>query len=321
MSPVFVRLWLVLLMLPIGHQWFVHLQWAEPTSFSIPNSVSIEMHELNADGSPRQNRMCNANNQSWGCTAFCDPAVSAPGAPCSFPIRPYPYPSTTYDVLIDGWESGAHYLRDVVAQETNPEAFHERAVWAQAIASRTYAYWYARYNLNIDNTTNKQVFVPYRYASKNASYGDFRPIIDQAVSNRHYLSRDVNDDPIFAQFFDDHKRVTGDGGYPYLKPVQDPISYPPYAADTSLHWNGLNQKGASRWARGNPQYNANDPSGPPWSVAWQNPLQILTHYYTDIHVRDADANNTILTPNRRWSALEIESLPAGPVSPATSHYF
>ncbi|PKO20357.1 MAG: hypothetical protein CVU38_20540, partial [Chloroflexi bacterium HGW-Chloroflexi-1] len=70
----------------------------------------------------------------------------------------------------------------------------------------------------------------------------------------------------------------------------------------SGHGHGLSQKGTGRWARGNLSYNINTDLGA-WSVSWPNRFQILTHYYTGIHVRDAGSSNAIQTPNRRFNVL------------------
>ena len=87
---------------------------------------------------------------------------------------------------------------------------------------------------------------------------------------------------------------------------------------------GMSSKGASRWSFGHtssrgpvpsshPNYPHDDSSlGDFWSVSWQESFQILTHYYTGIHIRDANDNNTILTPAYRWNPLSIEWLGTGP---------
>ena len=38
-------------------------------------------------------------------------------------------------------------------------------------------------------------------------------------------------------------------------------------------------------------------------MRWDSPFQILTHYYTGVHIRDANGN--IVTPDNRWSPLKV----------------
>ncbi len=84
---------------------------------------------------------------------------------------------------------------------------------------------------------------------------------------------------------------------------------------------GMSSKGASRWSYGHTSSNGPAAIGHPnyphdaggygdfWSVRWQEAAQVLTHYYTGIHIRDAnDANNVVKTPVRRWAPLEIFGL-------------
>jgi hypothetical protein len=46
-----------------------------------------------------------------------------------------------------------------------------------------------------------------------------------------------------------------------------------------------------------------------WSVSWPERYQILTHYYTGIHVRDAGNANAIVTPDRRFVVLSANGGP------------
>jgi hypothetical protein len=80
------------------------------------------------------------------------------------------------------------------------------------------------------------------------------------------------------------------------------------------HGHGLSQNGAGRWARGSESYRCDPhpapcepPPDPPlqaWSVRWQDVFQTLIHYYTGIHIRDANNPATILTPAYRWVPLQ-----------------
>jgi hypothetical protein len=67
-----------------------------------------------------------------------------------------------------------------------------------------------------------------------------------------------------------------------------------------------------RWARGHECSYAgalpepgNSPGGP-WSVRWTTAEQILFHYFTRVHLRNADKDNAILSPDWRWNPLRID---------------
>ena len=66
---------------------------------------------------------------------------------------------------------------------------------------------------------------------------------------------------------------------------------------------GLSQKGANRWARGN-RCGVALP-GELWSVRWTTAEQILFHYFTRVHLRDANIGKLILSPDWRWNPLLI----------------
>jgi hypothetical protein len=96
--------------------------------------------------------------------------------------------------------------------------------------------------------------------------------------------------------------------------VADPISSHPDVPSEG-HGHGLSQGGAGRWARGSSSYRC-DPYPAPcpvppsvphfaWSVSWPERYQILTHYYTSVHVRDAANGNAIVTPTWRGAVLQV----------------
>lgn len=271
----------------------------------------------------------------WGCTAYCttgswqqhctNPAIHPPPVPkpAGQSAWVYPFTSNQVTVAIDG--SAAYdgytynrYLRDVVPQETHPEAFAAKAVTAQAIAARTYAYHRGSAG-TIDNSAGYQVYVPFRYDSMKRNYGDFRPVIEAAVQRQLYMSPDgnANRDPIDAQYFDDRPAATLSGSSPNLVAVPDPVSQSSCGSYASGNGVGFSQKGASRWALGNPQYNPNNSPCAPWSVAWRNPLQILVHYYTDVDIWDRAGYPQ--APDQRWNALQISNLPPAIVQPGSTH--
>jgi hypothetical protein len=189
---------------------------------------------------------------NWGCTAYCTDFLPSP---CSTGgTAGYPFSTATATVAIEGTAANNRYLRDVIPQETGPAAYHETAIRAQAIAARTYAYWFVLHPLSpsepdvyhINNSAAKQVFVPYKFDTLTT---DQQTIINTAMQDRYYMSRSTDDNPIFSEFFADIPLLTLDGGQPYLIPVADPISSHPDVVQDG-HGHGLSQKGASRWARG-----------------------------------------------------------------------
>ncbi len=97
-------------------------------------------------------------NTNWGCTAFCNNSTQCvSGSP-----KPYPYSSSDITIPIE-----SEYLPDVVAHEAMPGVLAAVAVEANAIAARSYTYGHIRAQSVIDNSTNKHVFVPWRFESLN----------------------------------------------------------------------------------------------------------------------------------------------------------
>ncbi|MBI3959561.1 MAG: SpoIID/LytB domain-containing protein [Chloroflexi bacterium] len=188
----------------------------------------------------------------------------------------------------------------------SPSLFEPTALRAQAIAARTYAYWHIKAGSIINNSTGFQVFVPRAYDTFNAQQ---KAIIDVAMVERHYMSVEANDLPIFSEFSADAylqtKPYPTPGAHTYMKSVPDPISYDPaipgIIATVQAHQRGMSQDGAGRWARGTSSYRPD--AGTPWPLAWDDRRQILTHYYTDIHVRDGGNTNALQTPQYRWVPL------------------
>lgn len=269
-------------------------------AYSPPSSITIWVYHLRGDGSIDPSyTLCFPGDASYGCTAISS--------------RSYPYTTNPATIPIE-----TDYLLDVVPKEVSVEAFHPTAIQAQAIAARSYAYWHIRQGSAINNSTQFQVFVPYAFealppttfpdnpsnpcASSNLN-ADQR-IVCSAVAPRHYIAYGTypnNDLPAFTEYFADIRNRTVSGGQPYLIAVDNPISSHPDIVQDG-HGHGMSQKGASRWARGNLSYNINRDLGA-WSVRWERAEQILLHYYTGVHVRDA--GGTSLTPSYRWNPLSI----------------
>jgi len=274
-------------------------------AFTPPTNITVRMYRLFSGGAST-GILCVSNDTSYGCTAFVGDSSHA-----------YPY-GTANPVTIP---IETDYLLDVVPSEISVEAFHPTAIQAQAIAARSYAYWHINQGSAINNSNQFQVFVPYAFealpsaASPNfpdnpsdpcasTNLNNDQRIICDAVAPRYYISYGTyphDDLPAFTEYFADIRNRTVSGGQPYLTAVDDPISSHPAIVQDG-HGRGMSQKGASRWARGNLSYNMNRDLGS-WSVRWERAEQILVHYYTGIHIRDA--SGTILTPEYRWVPLSI----------------
>lgn len=270
-------------------------------SFPPPTNITVRMYRLLIDGSST-GILCSPNDTSYGCTAFVGD-----------PSHAYPYGSSnpvTIPIETD-------YLLDVVPQEL-PPYYHPTALQAQAIAARSYAYWHIHQGSAINNSTQFQAFIPYKFESLQRNVTPDNPIspcashnlntdqsiVCNAVAPRHYVSYGSyphDDLPAFTEFFADAWGYTVSGSKPYLQGVEDPISTG-CDANNFGHRRGMSQEGASRWVRGN-QCSYASAGDVPWSVRWEHAEQVLTHYYTGIHIRNA--NGTRLTPQWRWAPLEV----------------
>lgn len=274
--------------------------------FTPPSQITVQMYRLEPTGVIYQpEELCSSGNTNYGCTAFVGDYN-----------HPYPYGSANpATVLIE-----TDYLLDVVPREMGPAQYHSTALEAQAIAARSYAYWHIQHGSDINNSTDFQVFVPYYFEYMSGIFPDnpenpcastnlheYQEIVCNAVASRYYISYG-DDSPAFTEYFADrlYRTVSGDPSHPYLQGVENPISID-CDADDDGHGRGMSQEGASRWARGNLCANINNP-GEEWSVRWDDYRQILVHYYTGIHIRDA-ADGSYVTPNLRWNMLE-HNIPA-----------
>jgi len=182
-------------------------------------------------------------------------------------------------------------------------------VKAQAIAARTYVYF--RHGLTINNSTQYQVFVPYYFDTLTSAQ---QQRVDEAVSDVWYMTLPNSTDPIDALYGADNGATTLQGSTSYLKSVPDPISAA-YGSPNGTLNGGMSSRGASRWGFGHtssrgPDYETSpnyphdsNGDGDFWSVRYDWARQILTHYYTGIHIRDA--SGTILTPAYRWVPLSV----------------
>ena len=295
--------------------------------FQPPDNVTVIMYQLNSDGSILKGEdtnepiPCIKGNASYGCTSDSS--------------KPYPFASSTITISIDGSNGPDNnvyvypYLWDVTPQELDMNGSQGNkplaAVKAQMIAARTYIYQRLTY---IDqygtpnNSTQFHVFLPYRYQALTLPQ---RVRVQAAALERLYLSEANSTYPLEALYGTDNPAATVAGNRPYLQSVPDPISAA-YGTLNGTGNGGVSSKGISRWAFGHtssrgpvavgqPNYPHDDGgNGDFWPVRLDDAAQLLTHYYTGIHLRDAGNGNAVKTPAYRWAPLRIDA----PVSTCTN---
>jgi hypothetical protein len=318
---------ILLLAFRIGSRPFNSSLAATPADFNPPSQITLEMFALTGNGAkdpsydPPECAQTAETSLAYGCT-FYDGSYeeSSPGLGDGLE-KVYPF-GETYTITI-GYESHSvagepgvefGYIHNVISQEMT-EGSPLTAYTAQAIAARTYAYTQTLGGqVAINNTgSSYQVYIPYRYDGLGEGLGDAikiqrRTLVDEAVTTAGplYITYLETSPPIKAHFGMDNCTYTEEGAYPYLVSIYDPISAKPDPCDNSdssngTGYGGMGSMGAARWAYGNlsPYGISND-----WSVQWRAVEQILTHYYTQIHIRNAAGER--LTPEYRWVPLQID---------------
>lgn len=253
---------------------------------------------------------------TYGCTAIAEGPNRTP---------PYPFASSTITISIDGIDGPDNdvypyaYLWDLVTTELgvhlkghdslpNSGYVPHAAIEAQAIAARTYTYHWSFYVGTINNSPQFHAYLPYSYEAllDESQKEDVRI----GVQRRLYMTESNTSYPLDAQYGADSPSRTVEGtptlvsDTNYLRSVEEPIS----ALEGTLNGNGigLSSNGAKRWSYGHQfaQPGANFEQNQ-WSVRWDDAFQILTHYYSGIHIRDADNPSATIseTPNQRWVPL------------------
>ncbi len=297
--------------------------------FTAPTQITVEMYALDEFGSTditNQTLRCKSTltETRFGCTVFSENSV-------------FPFPFTTNPITVDihGTMAGEYpydtasktynrYLLDVVPHELGIQLGSQgnkpsAAVEAQTIAARTYAYHRVNYAITVYNSDTSQVYIPFTFDLLSISQ---QQRIEDAIVQHTYMSEAVSTFPIDALYGQDNpaETITGTptliGTVNYLRSVTDPISAA-YGTVSGTANGGMSSKGASRWSFGHTSSQgpvATDDLRFPgdvnglgdfWSVRWDDAFQILTHYYTGIHIRDANENNRIVTPTRRWVPLQL----------------
>jgi len=199
--------------------------------FSPPTKIKLEMLALTPDGekdSEFTDPHCSstgATRLAYGCTYFHD-------KPNQDNERQEVYPFTSYKIEI-GYESETKrvtlsngsqddiqlgYLHNVVAQEMG-EGSPLSSYTAQAIAARTYAYYQTNGTIRINNSSSKQVYVPYRFEGMGGATPALRQLkLHNAITSSHSLYMTLSDStqPIVAYFGQDNDEYTTNGTLSHL---------------------------------------------------------------------------------------------------------
>ncbi len=292
-----------------------------------PNTVEVKMYELRSDGS-KTDTLCTPASTNYGCTAFCNTPNNTQCSPHIYPVKNYPYTTSTLSVPVE-----TYYLLDVVSTEMTPtfDGYGQQsALHAQAIAARSYMGWHINNSTTYNNSISFQAYVPYKFDSLNPSAVPLEPNttdpcaagslnalqqkVCAAVASRYYIARaedNPNKRPAFAEFSSDAYLRTATGDHGYLIKVEDPISYDPAILDiisvSNAHQRGMSQNGANRWAWGN---SSRLGGGAPWPVRWTDYRQILAHYYTGIDFLNdsvstgSTTDGNKIAPDDRWNPLD-----------------
>ncbi len=205
-----------------------------------------------------------------------------------------------------------NYLLGVLISEVAPTAdfdpVDDETLKAMAIAARTVAYkncglFVFDGHRGIDDD-DKQVYDPRKRdlwlnspSLGQAELDRYQQAVDDTAGMYLTYSGSVFD----AQYRDISKNPTSGTTEPHLG-VVDPAGDFHSTSPSQL---GLPQINSNHWATGE----NHGENLTPW-----NYRQILTHYYTGIHIRNA--SNTILTPEYRWNPLEVSwANPTFPIVP------
>lgn len=212
-------------------------------------------------------------------TSLSAPSIGLPASTHLSPpstIRVRHDPRNYYRSDVPAWQIDTFdfetYVRYVVACEM-PRTWEPEALKAQAVAARSYGWYYALNhpvspNWDVTDWTDYQCVRPVDFtevrSAVNATRGQY------LWHNNWDDGRSPLDSPIIAMYSanNGHPTRTRDdlpNRFPYLQAVNDPVCF----GDARYgHGYGLSQTGAQRWAS--------------WH-GW-NYQQILTHYYTDVTV-------------------------------------
>ena len=213
-------------------------------------------------------------------------------------IRVIHNPNNYYRADVPPWQIDTFdfetYVKQVVPYEM-PALWHSEALKAQAVAARTYGWYFVLKNrsqsYDVSDWVDYQVMGP-----------DTHPNSNQAVEETRGQYIEWKGLPILAEYSAENSSPTlprykpgtyePDPNYPYLSAVYDPVGF---GQPRKGHGRGMSQWGAKRWAEN-------------YSWGYQ---QILTHYYTGVSVRKAssseDSGPPLASVTEPWSGFYINT--------------
>ena len=296
---------------------------------SIPNTITLDMYQLTFPSGGNTEIPCTSDNStSFGCVASAE--------------YTYPYESSTIAIPFE-----EVYLVHTILHEMGVDAPRE-AYKVQSVASRSFAA--NRNPTNNSNqfqvflprkldSLNQPHLLDRDAPCQDENLSNEQTVFCQIMADMEglYLSHGNSTDAIDAEFRQQNGNPTNpcpDGlgncpppeencpglsnwswmpeEYPYLRGVSDPISYLESRSQDDCNSVGMSHWGTKRWLLGVTCLdNSSFPECGDWSVTWTNYQQILFHYYTDVHLRNADDNNARLSPNYRWNLLDVTWEPDG----------
>ncbi len=221
------------------------------------------------------------------------PPLAAPST-----IRVIHNPNNYYRADVPPWQIDVFdfetYVKQVVPYEM-PALWHMEALKAQAVAARTYGWFFIIKNqsrsYDVSDWVDYQVMGPDTHERSN-----------QAVDETKGQYLEWKGQPILAEYCAETSSPTlpryrpdtyePDPNYPYLSAVHDPVGF---GQPRKGHGRGMSQYGAKRWAE---------------NYGWGY-QQILTHYYTGVNVRKAlaseDSGPPLSSLTFPWSGFYVNT--------------
>ncbi|MCS7287263.1 MAG: SpoIID/LytB domain-containing protein [Anaerolineae bacterium] len=213
-------------------------------------------------------------------------------------IRVIHNPNNYYRSDVPPWQIDVFdfetYVKQVVPYEM-PALWHMEALKAQAVAARTYGWFFIiknrSLNYDVSDWVDYQVMGPSTHERSN-----------QATDGTRGQYIEWKGQPILAEYSAENSSPTlprykpgtyePDPNYPYLSSVYDPVGF---GQPRRGHGRGMSQYGAKRWAE---------------NYGWGY-QQILTHYYTGVNIRKALASSDTGPPlasiTKPWSRFYLNT--------------
>ncbi len=225
-------------------------------------------------------------------------AEAYPPLPPPSTIRVIHNPNNYYRSNVPPWQIDVFdfetYVKQVVPYEM-PASWPMEALKAQAVAARTYGWFFIRKNQNLSYDVSD--WVDYQVMGPDTHYRS-----NEAVDSTREQYIEWKGLPILAEYSAENSSPTlprykpgtyePDPDYPYLSSVHDPVSF---GKPRRGHGRGMSQYGAKRWAE---------------IYGWGY-QQILTHYYTGVNVRKSfaseDSGPPLSSVIRPWSGFYVNT--------------